>query len=475
MLALPHLLAVMLDPSPFGVVCPWPGLKGVGIRWVRCGAGATQFANWPEIEREPGKFDWSRSDAELRTYYDPEGLSLLPILGYTPKWASKNPSAKKPQHWPPADIRLYGRFVKAIVSRYKGRVKCWEVWNEPNIGFFNGSVKAYTDMLKTAYVSAKSADPDCLIVFGGTAGVDINFIRRAYEFGAGGYFDIMAVHPYQWGPRFDALWFERKLQGLRKLMDEWGDSHKEIWLTEVGWSTADKRITPEIQANLLVQCLTTALTLRHLGVSKVFWFCVKDWGGPGFGIFDTEGRPKPALFAYKTLISLLSGAKYAGRIETGRKEVWAHAFVKGGKSVLVLWHERPEGKEEVLLPCSSSEAAVVDIFGRRKDVKPKGGVLRLVAVHSPTFIEAEGAQAFGRPLPPPRREHRPQPEESWLKGVWLSVSVPESTMRPFVTLGRACELTIEVHNDLPESVKGTVKAEIKALGLKEKFPFSLGP
>ena len=73
-------------------------------------------------------------------------------------------------------------------------------------------------------------------------------------------------------------------------MDKHGDAHKQIWITEVGWSTAEG-VTSQEQANLLVQSLVTALSVREkLKVEKFFWFCVKDWGGPSFGLFDTEGK-----------------------------------------------------------------------------------------------------------------------------------------------------------------------------------------
>ena len=52
--------------SPFGVVCPCPGVSKAGIKWCRVGAGATPLANWPGIEKERRKFDWTDADAELK-------------------------------------------------------------------------------------------------------------------------------------------------------------------------------------------------------------------------------------------------------------------------------------------------------------------------------------------------------------------------------------------------------------------------
>jgi len=41
-------------------------------------------------------------------------------------------------------------------------------------------------------------------------------------------------------------------------MDKYGDSHKQIWITEVGWSLADG-VNSQEQADLLAQTLVTAL------------------------------------------------------------------------------------------------------------------------------------------------------------------------------------------------------------------------
>ncbi|MBI3920167.1 MAG: hypothetical protein HY318_02020, partial [Armatimonadetes bacterium] len=333
--------------SPFGVVCPWPGVSKAGIKWCRVGAGATPLTDWPGIEKERGKFDWRAADGELKSFDDPEGLSLLPILGYTPQWASRAPAANDFQFYPPKDIRDFSRFVRACVGRYKHRVRVWEVWNEPNIGFFHGSVADYAEMVKAACVAAKQADPTCRVAMG-CAGVDVDFLRRLYEFGCGPFFDVMSVHPYQWGAQFNDGWMIDKLEACRKLMDEYGDHQKEIWLTELGWSLSEG-VTAEQQANLLVQAMVTALTVRErLKVEKFFWFSVKDWGVPGHGLFDVDGKPKPSFVAYQVLTGALEGARYVGQWKVSDK-ARAHRFEREGQPVLMLWNPSPTGVERIEL------------------------------------------------------------------------------------------------------------------------------
>jgi len=132
-------------------------------------------------------------------------------------------------------------------------------------------------MVKAAAVAAKQEDPNCRIAMG-CAGVDLDFLERLYEFGCGPYIDVVSVHPYQWGKQLNDGWMLDKLQGCRQLMDRHGDSRKEIWITEIGWSLSEG-VTTQEQANLLVQAVVTALSVRErLKVEKVFWFCVNGLG-----------------------------------------------------------------------------------------------------------------------------------------------------------------------------------------------------
>lgn len=88
------------DPSPFGIVCPWPTVGETGARWVRCGAGATQLVDWGRVEPKPGSFIWDTADSELADWDRPEGLTPLPILAYTAPWASSGPNGDT--NYPPA-------------------------------------------------------------------------------------------------------------------------------------------------------------------------------------------------------------------------------------------------------------------------------------------------------------------------------------------------------------------------------------
>jgi hypothetical protein len=434
---LPTLLhgAAFRNPdSPFGVIAPWGGIKDAGIKWVRCGAGCTAL-DWGAIEKARGVYDWKDADNEVNNTIKNEGADLLPILGYTPKWASSGPNGEN--SYPPQDLKDWSDFVYRIVHRYKGKIKYWEVWNEEDIGFFKGTIEQYTDLLKSAYVAAKKGDPDCKIVFGGMAGVNIPFAERVYQNGGGYYYDVMAVHPYQWGDTFDDAWFVKQLIDLHEFMAKNGDPGKEIWLTELGWSTGDKAITNDIQARLLAQAMITSLTLRKQRVAKTFWFCVKDWGGPGYGLIADDGSRKPAFDAYKWVAETFEGSHFSHEVES--KGLRSYLFLKRDKVMIAAWSPDKEVRQ-LLLPDGYRWKTVQRMMGPVQTLNES----RVSIGPEPIVISTDKTVNDWRDFGITQR--------CMLKlDVWYSVQVPQGTTRPYLARGKPSPIKIVVHNDSPRA------------------------
>lgn len=446
------------SPSPFGVCNPWEGVKEAGIKWVRCGAGSTAL-DWNGIQPAPDKMAWAQADAEVADA-ESKGLSLLPIIGYTARWAARFPGTPND---PPSDLATWRNWVGQLVGRYKGRVSCWEIWNEPNIDFFRGSPAEYVRLLKCAYIAAKRADPSCRICLGGTAGVDLRFMELLYELGAQRYWDIVAVHPYQWGPKFNAELMNQQLTALRALM-LMHDDRSPIWLTEMGWSTGDKEVTEAIQARLLVQSIVTALFLGNIGVEKVFWYNAKDWGGAGHGLFREDGSKKPSYDAYRALATKLSGASWAAKMLLG-PNASGHVFRKGRRWIVVAWSE--DGGASAPLPCEGN-VIVTDMLGAEKTVKPPLGTANIPLSANPVYIEGK-LKLPALPVQPARAQSR---RAEYLLPVWLDAHWPEGTNRPFLRRGQRNFLTVEAHNDSDRAVSGEVQLSIQKLGVKQKKHFS---
>ena len=128
-------------------------------------------------------------------------MGVLAAVNTTPIWFGPPLYSAHP---PP---EAYAEFIGLVAERYKGKISAYEVWNEPNVIFFQNPVDPvfYTRMLQAAYPAIKAADPEAVVVGGVvlaayTAGsVTINpqdFVATMYENGAKGYFDAISYHPY---------------------------------------------------------------------------------------------------------------------------------------------------------------------------------------------------------------------------------------------------------------------------------------
>lgn len=211
------------EKTPYRLAHTVSAMKLAGMGYVRADIDSAAVLR-------DGKFDFAVYDRVFDTL-GKEDIAVLPILNG--RYGKE----------PPEDFDEYREYLGAVMTHYKGRFSAVEIWNEANLnGFFTGAdPERYAETLKTAYETVKRADPSVQVAFTGTAGVPLDWIRRAFDAGAGAYFDVMNVHPYS-HPRSPEGDLDVQLERLKSLMAEYGLSGKPIWLTEVGWPTHDETI-----------------------------------------------------------------------------------------------------------------------------------------------------------------------------------------------------------------------------------------
>jgi len=230
-----------------------------GFHWIR------QEFQWEDIEvhgkgdyvdrrNDPAGVDaWAKYDhiVDLAERY---GLEIIARLSNPPAWSRALGDAGGSLA-PPDDINDYGDFVAAVVSRYAGRVRFYQMWNEPNIypewGEAPVDPEAYTELLCHAYGRAKEADPEAVVLSGALAPTlaldernfnDLVFLQRMYDAGAGDCFDILSMQGYGlWsGPtdhrqRPTMINYARNVL-VRDMMVQNGDENKAIWISEMNWN-----------------------------------------------------------------------------------------------------------------------------------------------------------------------------------------------------------------------------------------------
>jgi hypothetical protein len=171
--------------------------------------------------------------------------------------------------------------------------------------------------LQEAYLAAKYADPDAVVLFAGLSGNGVqgsgdaglvsDFVAQAYQHGARGYFDAMAIHPYML-PNGGINTLREKIAATRAVMNQYGDQNVPLWLTEIGvpsdvpwWSTAPLQ-SEEDAAQWLHLVYTQLWDLTP----TILWYQLQDrdiGSDPEghFGLLRTDSTAKPAYDALRAL------------------------------------------------------------------------------------------------------------------------------------------------------------------------------
>lgn len=282
--------------------------------------------SWPALEPFAGVPEWGLHDI-LVSIVRENGLESLGILDYTPPWASGHEWADPYESWnylAPQRLSDWGTFVFRTVDRYKGHVRQWAIWNEPNLSTFFAPADpaAYTALLREAYLAAKYADPNTFVVGGNLATPDNpahfvdwdgrpakaltaeDFLAGMYASGAAGYYDALSFHPYT-NPLHGTDSLIDKVSAFRAVMRDHGDAATPLWVTELGWPTMADGVSEDQQAQWLTDSLTALLNSGE--VSAVFWYNLRDKGSDpsawedNLGLAHYDWSPKPAYVALKNL------------------------------------------------------------------------------------------------------------------------------------------------------------------------------
>lgn len=360
--------------------------KEGGIRMAQSAlVGASWGRNdfwWSVIEPEKGRFDWSRADRAVQMYTD-AGVNLMIILCYASAWSGGAPPADDEER------AAFAAYAKAMVERYRDRVRCWEVWNEPNIPEFwrNPNPDDYAKLLETTYKAVKEADPAATVVGCATAGCDLGFIRRVLEAGGGQWMDVCSVHPYQAEAAHLGGEYNKILE-LAEMLRANG-TPMPIWITEMGWPTVGG-LSERRQADMVSKLYATSLA-GPFGqvIGKVFYFNLTDWGKRGtgegghFGLAHMDNTPKPSFLAYAASARLLGGTAWEKDLDLG-EGVAAHLFRKGQQRVLVAWRDKGE-KAQLHIPWEGP-AEAYDVFGLPMHARRCDGAVVVELGGSPVYI-----------------------------------------------------------------------------------------
>jgi hypothetical protein len=234
--------------------------RGLGVGWVK------QQVTWHTIEHGPDDFEWEPLDRAVEAC-EGFGFKLLLSVVHAPDWTR----VSELETGPPADYAEFGRFMGQLAARYQGRVAAYELWNEPNLGReWRGDTldpARFVALVAEGARAVRAADPGALVISGAPAVTGINdgvdaiddrvFLRGMYEAGVAQWVDGIGAHPYGFANPPDESWldathvasshndhpsffFRDTLEDYHAIMVAYGDTGRQIWVTEFGWPSTER-------------------------------------------------------------------------------------------------------------------------------------------------------------------------------------------------------------------------------------------
>lgn len=213
-----------LDRYAFDPEKAYSKLRKIGINWVRLQSG------WQRTEVQKGIYDFSWLDSVVdnlisggmtpwiclcygNALYGGPATEIYGAVGCPP---IQNDEQK--QAW--------YNYCLAIARHYRGRVRYFEIWNEPDGGVwkYDQSPQKYTEFSISTATALREANPDVYIIGGSMVRVNLHFISECFKLGLSDYIDAVSFHAYH----FDERKVSGNVRALRGLINMYKPSLEVI-------------------------------------------------------------------------------------------------------------------------------------------------------------------------------------------------------------------------------------------------------
>ncbi len=181
--------------AEFAAYKPYVGELGVGAARIQSG--------WARCEKEKGKYDFAWLDEAVDGLRE-QGVQPWMCLSYGNPLYGAAKGLGSTIFTDEPTLRAWVKYVKAVATRYQGRVTEWEVWNEPNLGKNATRPDAYAELLIRTVETVREVDPKAVIIGFGLSRMPLDFTQRVLdqlrERGKLGLLDYVSFHPYYENP-----------------------------------------------------------------------------------------------------------------------------------------------------------------------------------------------------------------------------------------------------------------------------------
>ncbi len=374
----------------------WRLLVASGVRWVR------MDFTWATLQPRasaPPNFRATGFDRLVRRLGAAHMRPIF-ILDYC------NPAF--PAVTTAAGRAAFARFAAAAAHHFRAAGVVWEIWNEPDGGFWRctgqssalGHAASYAHLAEAASAAIHHADPRATVIGPAAARFDWSWFRQLQADGLLRALQGFSVHGYGANTPEGAQAEWRKLHAflaahpvhghtLPMLSGEWG--FPTVHPLPPGWCC-----TESVQADYLVRMMLDNL---QAGTALSIWYDLHDCGASGsadcaYGLLHANLQPKPAYHALRVLTRTLAGQAYVPALDVASCASGVHAIrlARGGEA---FW-STGAGPTRGVLYVGAAHPRLVGEYGAA--IRPSGstGVLRVVYHRSVTYVLG----ASGRRPPP---------------------------------------------------------------------------
>lgn len=353
--------------------------NSIATKPVPAGVGSVRLwdvgTKWFELQPTQAAPDFAPLDLAVDKARAGGVKDIMYVFGSTPTWAQiPSPDGATDLFLPgaashPAKDTYYLDFVKAVVTRYKGRITSYQLWNEANLkSFYRGTPTQLATLCKKAYFTIKALDPKAKVVSPSwllrswAAARDAQLVALK---AAGWPFDVASVHTYPFsteGPNERASRIKKFQAKLASL-----GAKKPVWDTEVNYGDQRPGYPFKVYTGITAAGMVarTYIDSMRYGIGRTYWY---SWDAHMLGIDMVDAKtdqPTLAYTGFRTARSWMLGSKWLGctTSTTGVNRCKLTTATGGKRSIL--WATGTLAK--TTLP--SGSVGVCDVLGACKAVK----------------------------------------------------------------------------------------------------------
>ncbi len=332
-----------------------------GMKWDRWWNGLGD-SRWADLEYK-GVKNWKRLDIAYETAQKFKIMTLGVISSnkrvYNNPELMRNMDKLFHENFDKY-LELYiNDYVIPMATHFKGKIKYWEVGNEP-YWRYGETPEKYVKLLKRVYKVLKKIDPEIKVV--GTCGPPgshgFYWYHKTFALGSLKYQDILSCHLYLWSGRSwvgsgRELKIRKWSDQIRKIMRKHG-RELPIWNTETTVTPPTTMYTDRTRhkdfikfvkkyadqtpkdPTELSQMYFKLVLMNFIENIKYFFFV---WGGGNEYIFralEYDLTPFPIVATQAAMAKHLEGAKYIKEIPIN-KNIQAYLFRSKNSLILIPW------------------------------------------------------------------------------------------------------------------------------------------